>query len=140
MGTQSEHAGRCLCGKVSYTATEPDTHVHGCHCSMCRRWCGSSMLAAEVASVAFDGEEHIRRYRSSDWAERGFCGECGTNLFYRLIEADKYIMSLGSFDDAAPFELAGEIFVDEKPAGYAFAGDHPRMTGAEFMASLQQAD
>ena len=26
--------------------------------------------------------------------------------------------------------------VDEKPAGYALAGDHPRLTGEEFMAQV----
>jgi len=36
--------------------------------------------------------------------------------------------------------LAGEIFIDDKPHVYDLAGDHPRMTGAEFMASLQKKD
>ncbi len=46
-------------------------------------------------------------------------------------------MWLGTFDDQAQFKLAGEIYIDEKPASYEFAGDHPRLTGEEFMASLQ---
>ena len=45
-------------------------------------------------------------------------------------------MSVGAFDDQSPFRLASEIYIDDKPPGYDFAGDHPRMTGAEFMASL----
>jgi len=106
---------------------------------MCRGWSGSSMLAAEVASVTFEGEDKISRYASSEWAERGFCSICGSNLFYRLKETDHYIMCTGAFDDQSIFQLAGEIFVDEKPPGYDFAGEHPRQTGAEFMASLQQS-
>lgn len=47
-----------------------------------------------------------------------------------------YMMPTGAFDDVEQFELAGEIFIDEKPSGYSFAGDHPRMTAAEFMASI----
>jgi hypothetical protein len=43
---------------------------------------------------------------------------------------------MGAFDDESVFELVGEIYVDEKPPGYNFAGEHPRQTGAEFMASL----
>ena len=96
------------------------------------------MLAASATGVVFEGEEHITRYSSSEWAERGFCSRCGSSLFYRLKEPEQYIMSTGAFDDAEQFKLAGEIYVDEKPSGYDFAGDHPRLTGAEFMASLGQ--
>ena len=128
--------GKCLCGAVTFEAEDVNYHVHGCHCSMCRGWSGASMLAAEVGSIRFQGEHRIKRYDSSAWAERGFCSECGSNLFYRLKEADRYIMCCGVFDDQSRFELVGEIYVDEKPPGYAFAGDHPRQTGAEFMASL----
>gem|GEM_PF-3899114 len=28
--------------------------------------------------------------------------------------------------------------MDEKPTGYDFTGEHPRLTGEQFMASLQQ--
>ena len=128
--------GQCLCGAVKFTAEDVDTHVHACHCSMCRNWTGGPMQAAQVGNVEFSGEEFIKRYASSDWAERGFCTECGTSLFYRLKEPEMYMMPTGAFDDADQFELAGEIFIDEKPSGYSFAGDHPRMTAAEFMASI----
>jgi hypothetical protein len=45
-------------------------------------------------------------------------------------------VSVGAFDDSAPFRLAREIFIDKKPAGYAFAGDHPRWTEEETFARL----
>jgi hypothetical protein len=47
-----------------------------------------------------------------------------------------YIMNIGSFDDQTPFTLGGEIYVDAKPTGYAFAGDHPRETEAEFLKRI----
>ena len=128
--------GKCLCGAVKFSAEEIDPHVHACHCSMCRGWTGGPMLGASVGSISFAGEEHIKRYASSDWAERGFCSECGSSLFYHLKEPGMYIMATGCFDDAELFSLAGEIYVDEKPSGYNFAGDHSRLTGAEFMASV----
>lgn len=130
--------GRCLCGAVTYSAEGVDTNIHSCHCNMCRRWTGGPAFAASVRTVSFTGAEDIARYDSSEWAERGFCTRCGTNLFYRLKESDHYVMWMGTFDDASAFRLAGEIYIDEKPAGYDLAGDHPRLTGAEFMASLQQ--
>jgi hypothetical protein len=47
---------------------------------------------------------------------------------------------MGTFDDQAPFNFKGEIYIDEKPLVYDLAGDHPRLTGEEFMASLEQRD
>jgi len=135
-----EQNGKCMCGAVSYVATDVQTHVHACHCSMCRQWSGGPALAASVGSVTFQGEENITRFDSSDWAERGFCAICGSNLFYHLKEADSYIMWTGSFEDQSQFKLAGEIYIDEKPGGYNFAGDHPRQTGEEFLAAMQGAD
>ncbi len=118
-------SGQCLCGAVTYTAEAIDTEVHSCHCSMCRRWSGGPGFAASVGKVEFTGEENIARFDSSAWAERGFCKTCGTNLFYRLKETAHYVMWMGTFDDQAQFKLAGEIYIDEKPASYEFAGDHP---------------
>ena len=129
--------GQCLCGAVTYTATGIDSEVHSCHCGMCRRWSGGPGFAASVESVAFEGEENVSRYDSSPWAERGFCARCGTNLFYRLKESNHHVMWMGTFDDPSLFKVAGEIYIDEKPASYDLAGDHPRLTGAEFMASIQ---
>lgn len=128
--------GKCLCGAVTFTAQDVESHVHACHCSICRSWAGSPMMAATVGSVEFSGVEHLKRYASSDFAERGFCTECGSSLFYHMLEPSMYVMSSGCFDDPEQFALAGEIYVDEKPSGYNFAGDHPRMTGAEFLASI----
>ncbi len=128
--------GKCLCGEVTFEAEAVDAHIHSCHCNTCRNWSGGPLLAAAAESVAFSGESSISRYDSSEWAERGFCSRCGSNLFYRLKAQDHYILCMGAFDDESVFKLVGEIYVDEKPPGYDFAGDHPRQTGAEFMASL----
>ncbi|MGI9328329.1 MAG: GFA family protein [Pseudomonadales bacterium] len=130
------HSGQCLCGAVKFSADDVETHFHSCHCGMCRRWSGGPGMAVGVGSVKFADESHISRYASSDWAERGFCSSCGTNLFYHMKEPGRYIMWLGTFDDQTPFEIAGEIYIDSKPDSYALAGDHPRQTEAEFMAAM----
>ena len=132
-----EATGRCLCGAVTYTAKEVETDVHSCHCGMCLRWNGGPGFAVSVGQVRFNGEQNITRFHSSEWADRGFCNRCGTNLFYHLKEADMYMMWMGTFDDLMPFKLAGEIYIDQKPAAYDLSGHHPRLTGDEFMASLQ---
>ena len=126
--------GRCLCGAVTFKAIGVKTDHAVCHCSMCRRWAGSPLFAAHVEGVEFDGEENLGLYTSSDWAERGFCRICGTNLFYRLREGGETHASVGAFDDQSDFKLVSEIFVDAKPGGYAFAGDLKQMTEADVLA------
>ena len=132
----TEMSGGCLCGAVRFTAENVETDYHACHCGMCRRWSGGPLLAASVGSVRFEGEENIASYESSKWAERGFCSKCGSNLFFRVKAADRYVMCFGAFDDPAPFQLVGEIYIDRKPGGYGFAGDLSQQTEAQFIAEM----
>ena len=92
------------------------------------------MLAAAAEEVSFNDDANIQRYASSDWAQRGFCKQCGTSLFYFLVPANQYFMSVGAFDDATAFKLNREIFADLQPQGYAFAGDLERWSEAETLA------
>ena len=140
MSETKTYSGRCLCVAVSYTAEVVNGEVHASHCATCRKWSGASMLAMGTAAVDFTGASNIARYDSSEWAQRGFCRNCGSNLFYQLKDQGNYIMCVGAFDDSPDFELCGEIYIDEKPSGYDFAGEHSRMTGAEFMASIGSGD
>lgn len=129
--------GKCLCGAVTFAAREIETGLHVCHCSMCRRWTGGPTFSVNAASVEFEGDANISRFDSSPWAERGFCARCGSSLFYHLKQSDHYILHLGSFDEQSAFSVASEIYIEDKPQGYDIAGAHPRLTGEEFMASLQ---
>lgn len=131
--------GGCLCGAVKFTASGMSADYHVCHCSKCRRWSSGPMFAAGAAEVRFEGRENLKLYDSSEWAARGFCASCGSHVCFYYKPADRYILSIGACDDETRFRLAGEIFVDEKPESYAFAGDHPRKTGEEFLAEVGAA-
>lgn len=136
MSTIPSATGHCLCGAVSFTATEIDPHMHVCHCGMCRRHAGGPTMSASVGGITFKGEGDILRYKSSDYAERGSCKKCGSHLFYHLLQPSKYIMSIGAFDDLSKFEMGGEIFIDNKPDCYTFAGSHTRETEHEFLKRI----
>jgi hypothetical protein len=128
--------GRCLCGAVQITAQD-NVQMHACHCNMCRRWSSGPMLAVHSApGVQIAGDEHITVFRSSEWAERGFCGTCGTHLFYRLLPTGEYFLSAGLFQNGPTMVLHEQIFIDEKPPGYDFANDTPKLTGAEIFAKF----
>lgn len=130
--------GQCLCGAVTFSAENVESDFGACHCRMCQRWSGGVFLVTSVHGLKFDGEEHLSRYQSSSWAERGFCNKCGSNLFYRALQSGEYEMCVGTFDDQSDFNLTTEIFVDRKPAGYSLAGDHPRLTEAETLEKYKE--
>jgi len=104
---------------------------------MCRRWGGGPMLAVHCRSgVAFAGHAPAV-YRSSEWAERGFCPTCGTHLFYHLLPSAEYILPAGLFQDE-DFEVTSQIFVDEKPGYYALANETAMLTGEQVFAQFAE--
>ncbi len=123
--TRAKRVGKCLCGAVEISISAAADKIGACHCTMCRRFSGGSAFMAVHGTEQIDakGAEHIGRYKSSDWAERGFCTQCGTPLFYHLtVGTMEYFYSAGLFqNDDKDFKVNLEIFVDQKPDFYDFA-------------------
>lgn len=130
--------GKCLCGSIEVEATE-QSNVELCHCTMCRRWAGGPMFAVHCGSeVSFTGDSPAS-FKSSDWAERGFCSKCGTHLFYHLLPNNEYILPAGLFQDQA-FSLSREIFIDEKPTYYAFSNQTTKLTAQQVFEQYAPED
>ena len=91
-------------------------------------------MSLNCQTVEFAGEEHIGRIRSSDWAERGFCTKCGSNLFYHLVGSGDYQMAAGLFDDQSKLRMSLQVFCDSRPDFYDFANQTKTMTAAEVIA------
>lgn len=122
-------SGGCQCGSVRFTAEPISLRVTACHCGMCRRMSAGPELSVDIAGHSFTGEDHIRHWRSSDVAERAFCGRCGSGLYWRRIDGSEMTMSVGVFDDQSGFELTDEIFCEAKPDWYSFADDTTKHIG-----------
>lgn len=88
------------------------------------------------AEVDFEGEEKISVFDSSKWAERGFCSNCGSHLFYRLKESGQHMVPVGLFEDAADLAFESQVFIDEKPAYYEFSNKTRNLTGEELFKML----
>lgn len=87
--------GHCLCGGILVSSGDHQ-EVNLCHCTTCRRWSGGPLFAVHCGKdVRFSGMAPAT-YRSSEWAERGFCPTCGTHLFYHLLPTDEYIVPASS--------------------------------------------
>ena len=132
--TSTQH-GHCLCNAVQLTATVLPHSVSACHCTMCRRWTGGPLMVFDCGTeVSFKGQEHIGLYRSSDWADRGFCQRCGSHLFFLYRQTGQYFVPAGLFDMEAPVSLDLQVFIDDKPAYYNFAEQTENLTAAEVFA------
>ncbi|MEM8842204.1 MAG: GFA family protein [Pseudomonadota bacterium] len=135
--------GHCMCGETTLAVTPAKRDLHACHCGMCRKWTGGPFLAFEVAADDLSHRGPVRRRASSDWAERAWCDSCGAALWYRVTmpgpSRGLYHVAAGLFDAAHGYPLAGELFIDLKPGGYAFAGTHQRFTDAEVMEMFASA-
>jgi len=141
MSDTKQMTGRCLCGSVTYSMAEQIEDYGVCHCDMCRRWAGGPFFAThDTKEIEFTGEEHVGRYNSSEWAERGFCKTCGSSLFYYLIPTGQYMMAVGTLDNQTNLAMNTQVFIDEKPASYDFANETTTMTGEEVFAFYAPKD
>lgn len=126
-------AGGCLCGAVRFTARLRGATFGACHCRMCRRWTGSALLGITVpdADVTWEGADHIATRQTSGWAMRAWCRECGSGLWFRVTAegpyAGAYELPVGLFDDPNGLTMTSEIYVDEKPDSFAYAGEGRRL-------------
>lgn len=130
--------GKCLCGSVELEVEMGNAEVAACHCSMCRKWSGGPMMALETSdTLIISGESSVSRYHSSEWADRGFCVNCGTHLFYHLKPNNQYHVPVGLLSVEEEIDFSHQIFIDEKPNYYSFSNETKNMTGAEVFAHFE---
>ncbi len=107
--------GACLCGSVKFSVQPPSLFCAHCHCSYCQAAHGAAFVtwvgAAEERFQLDDPGDRLVWHQSSEQSRRGFCGQCGSTLFFA--------------SDLAPGEIhiaraliKGEI--DRAPEAHAF--------------------
>lgn len=109
--------GRCLCGDVTIVAEGNPEGVAGCHCQSCRRHTGAPFaIYADYRTdrVTLTGT-YLVEYRSSPEARRGFCGRCGSTIYYRGDNLPDMIhLHVGVFNNPELFAPTSEECVDER--------------------------
>ena len=117
--------GSCLCGSVTYTISGDLSPVVACHCGQCRKMSGHHVAATVIDGSAITVIGEVRWYQSSDFARRGFCGTCGSTLFWDGPGPELAVMA-GSLDGDPGVRLAGHIFCADKAVYYDIADDLPK--------------
>ncbi|MEA2418818.1 MAG: hypothetical protein QOE60_1024 [Thermoleophilaceae bacterium] len=108
-------SGRCLCGAVRYEIDGPLRDVSVCHCVECRRWQGSpgGYTAAPREALRVAGEDRLRWIdgpESDAHARRGFCGECGSSLFWDAPDRDTISIAAGTLDPPTGLKTVTHIY------------------------------
>jgi hypothetical protein len=87
--------------------------VVNCHCGQCRRFHGhlGAYTNTALSDFRFDEKRGLRWYQSSSFAQRGFCGECGSSLFWQRIGDDLISVAAGCLDAPTGLRTVGHIFV-----------------------------
>ncbi|HWJ36684.1 MAG TPA: GFA family protein [Steroidobacteraceae bacterium] len=122
-------AGGCLCGGVRYAIAGPLRGVIACHCAQCRRTSGhyAAMTSALSSDIVLTSSGSLTWYRSSSKAERGFCGTCGSNLFWRQFDRDTTSITAGTLDTPTGIAMEQHIFVADKSDYYTLDDDLPKL-------------
>lgn len=126
------HKGACLCGAVQYEVLGPLRGVVHCYCAMCRRLHGGSgpHTKADKSNIVITEDRGLKWYESSKSARRGFCVECGSNLFWEPVDQPGTGIIAGTLEQPSGLRVIGHIFVADKADFIEIAGTAPQFEGS----------
>ncbi|MFZ3006255.1 MAG: GFA family protein, partial [Phenylobacterium sp.] len=133
-------SGGCQCGAVRFHA-EGLGRASICHCRMCQKAFGG-FYGPYVDANGFAWTRGQPKYfASSNLIQRGFCGDCGTQLSF---ESPKWTINIaiGAFDRAAEIVPALQVGTESRLPYVNDLGSLPEREAeaaekmAEFYASL----
>ena len=128
----NKQTGRCLCGAVRFEIKSKLAGVAYCHCSKCRAFHGH--LAAYVLTTK--GDLHFVEEKGLKWFRsvtdetpnvcRGFCGECGSSLFWDPRDEDRIAVAAGSLDEPTELKSLGHSWITQKGDYYEICDGLPQ--------------
>ncbi|WP_067563238.1 GFA family protein [Halofilum ochraceum] len=94
--------GSCLCGAIQFELSAAPSEIIRCHCRMCQKAHGASFASfARFRHEEFSllaGADSLQTYRSSDVAQRTFCGHCGSSLQFMRDGRDTFGLAISALD------------------------------------------
>ncbi len=131
-GVEGRFTGGCECRAVRYEVNGRLRQVVNCHCGQCRRTHGhfAPYTNASVASFTLAEQRGLRWYRSSGFAQRGFCGECGASLFWKHDREDRIGIAAGTLDGPTGLTTVANIYVSDAGDYYTLDDRLPSYPGS----------
>jgi hypothetical protein len=121
--------GGCLCGAVRYRATAAPLRGVICHCPQCRRHSGAPALAfVHFPAKSFSWLRGAPKlYRSSQFAQRGFCADCGSTLsMHEEVLADRMLVTVGSLDEPGRVHIDDHVWTKDQVSWFRIDDGLPR--------------
>jgi hypothetical protein len=121
---------------VSYEVRGPLRDILVCHCEECRRWSGyvGAFSATAASDLVFREERGLRwaeSPKSDRGARRGFCGECGSSLFWAPAGSDRINIAVGTLDRPTGLRIGGHWYAHHSGDYDELPDDAPVLTSAE---------
>jgi hypothetical protein len=128
--------GSCLCGAVKYQVAGPLRPVVACHCGQCQKASGHHVAATSAKRQDFEliEEQGLKWFSSSKGIRRGFCQQCGGNLFWDKADLPTISIFAGTIDQPSGLELVEHIYVEEKADYYQITDGLPQRQGFSMTA------
>lgn len=123
--------GRCACGAVRFEVNGLLRPVIACHCQTCRKTSGHYWAATEAyrANLRLLDERWLKWFQSSELAQRGFCSECGSSLFFRRHDSDRISIAAGALEAPTTLDLVEHICSREAGDYYMIENDLSQHAG-----------
>lgn len=119
--------GGCLCGAVRFEIHNALMDVINCHCSKCRRFHGhvGAYTATDRQNLVMVQSDTLKWFRSitdeTPDVYRGFCGRCGSSLFWDPRGKPRISIAAGALDAPTGLKTSRHVWVSQK-------GDYYRIT------------
>ncbi|HEX8640333.1 MAG TPA: GFA family protein [Allosphingosinicella sp.] len=128
---EQKFEGGCACGAVRYRLKSGPFDAGWCHCRTCQRVSGAPAMAfASVAAgdlVFIAGADEVRRFESSGFGHRRYCGACGTPLTIEVrYQPETIDFTIATLDDPDAVTPGFHIFRSSRIAWFETADDLPR--------------
>ena len=124
--------GGCLCGAVRYEILGDLRGIVNCHCSKCRRFHGNfgAYTSIKFEDLNLINQETLKWFRSvtdeTPNVHRGFCGECGSSLFWHPRDQDRIAVAAGSLDEPTNQQTIGHVWTSQISDYYVIYDDFPQ--------------
>ncbi len=107
--------GSCLCGGVSYKINGPARDVVNCFCSQCRKTSGHYVAATRINKdhLVLEKEETLNWYECLPNVFRGFCNNCGGNLFWDDKKDNQISVTAGTLDAPTHLKTGKNIYTED---------------------------
>ena len=128
-GSKPAATGGCLCGGVRFEVRDSLLDVVYCHCSKCRRFHGhvGAYTATDRENLVLVQSETLKWFRSTTDetpnVHRGFCGNCGSSLFWDPRGKPRISIAAGAIDAPTGLATTGHVWVSQKGDYYKITDD-----------------